>query len=96
MAPRSHPHVKWHPCEPELSVGELLAPPELERGRPPKERDTATNWLETVLSKEPVKKKVLDDWASDKGISLPTLRRAGDALGVTKSKDGKESVWALP
>lgn len=94
--PRSHPHVKWHACEPELTVGELLAHPEAERGRPPRERDTATAWLERVLRKGPVKKKVLDGWAKEEGVSLPTLRRAGEALGVVKSKDGKASVWALP
>ncbi|WP_417819072.1 AAA family ATPase [Tritonibacter scottomollicae] len=94
--PRTHPRVKWHACEPELTVGELLAPPEAERGRPPRERDTATTWLESVLRKGPVKKKVLDGWAKEEGISLPTLRRAGEALGVVKSKDGKTSVWALP
>ena len=94
--PRSHPRVKWHACEPDLTVGELLAPPEAERGRPPRERDTATAWLESVLRKGPVKKKVLDGWAKEEGISLPTLRRAGDALGVVKSKEGKASVWSLP
>ncbi|WP_422004049.1 bifunctional DNA primase/polymerase [Pyruvatibacter mobilis] len=94
--PRSHPRVKWHPCEPELTVGELLAPPETESGRPPRERDTATAWLESVLRKGPVKKKVLDGWAKEEGVSLPTLRRAGEALGVVKSKEGKASVWALP
>ena len=94
--PRSHPRVKWHACEPELTVGELLAPPEAERGRPPRERDTATAWLESVLRRGPVKKKVLDGWAKEEGVSLPTLRRAGEALGVVKSKEGKSSVWALP
>ncbi|PYC46595.1 hypothetical protein DI396_14965 [Litorivita pollutaquae] len=94
--PRSHPRVKWHACEPELTVVDLLAPPEAERGRPPRERDTATAWLESALRKGPVKKKVLDGWAKEEGISLPTLRRAGEALGVVKSKEGKASVWALP
>lgn len=94
--PRSHPRVKWHACEPELTVGELLAPPEAERGRPPRERDTATAWLESVLRKGPVKKKVLDGWAKEEGVSLSTLRRAGEALGVVKSKERKASVWALP
>ena len=79
-----------------MKVSELLAPPETERGRPPRERDTATAWLESVLRKGPAKKKVLDGWAKEEGVSLPTLRRAGDALGVVKSKDGKASVWALP
>jgi len=90
--PRSHPRVKWHACEPELTVGELLAPPEAARGRPPRERDTATAWLESVLRKGPVKKKVLDGWAKEEGVSLPTLLRAGEALGVVKSKAGKSSV----
>lgn len=94
--PRSHPQVIWHPCDPELTVGDLLAPPDSERGRPPKERETATGWLESVLRKGPVKKKVLDGWAKEEGISLPTLRRAGEALGVVKSKEGKASVWSLP
>lgn len=94
--PRSHPRVVWHACDPELRPADLTAPPEAERGRPPRERDTATGWLESVLRKGPVKKKVLDGWAKEKGVSLPTLRRAGEALGVVKSKEGKASVWALP
>lgn len=93
--PRSHPRLIWHPCDAELTVGELLAGPEPERGRPPKERDTAADWLQTALRGGPVKKKVLDGWATEKGISLPTLRRAGETLGVVKSKDGKASVWSL-
>ncbi len=94
--PRSHPRVVWHPCDPDLRPADLTAPPESERGRPPRERDTATAWLESVLRKGPVKKKVLDGLAKAEGVSLPTLRRAGDALGVVKSKEGKASVWALP
>ena len=93
---RSHPHVIWHRCDPELTVGDLLAPADSDRGRPPKERETATGWLESVLRKGPVKKRVLDGWAKKEGISLPTLRRAGDVVGVVKSKDGKASVWSLP
>ena len=94
--PRQHPQIRWHECDPELTVSDLLAPPEAERGRPPKERDTATAWLESVLRKGPVKKKALDGMASANGITQATLRRAGDTLGIAKSKDGKASVWALP
>lgn len=94
--PRSHPKLIWHPCEPDLTAADILAPPEAERGRPPKARDTATAWLESVLRKGSVKKKVLDGMAEANGITTATLRRAGDALGIIKSKDGKESVWSLP
>ncbi|UWQ07128.1 bifunctional DNA primase/polymerase [Aliiroseovarius crassostreae] len=94
--PRSHPKLIWYPCEPDLTAAELLAPPEAERGRPPKARDTATAWLESVLRRGPTKKKVLDGMAAANGITMATLRRAGDTLGIVKSKDGKESVWSLP
>ncbi|MDE9449915.1 bifunctional DNA primase/polymerase [Aliiroseovarius sp. Z3] len=94
--PRTHPKIVWHPCDKELTAAELLAPPEAERGRPSKERDTATAWLESVLRKGPVRKKVLDGMADANGITMATLRRAGDTLGIVKSKDGKASVWALP
>ena len=94
--PRSHPKIVWHECDPDMTADDLLAPPEAERGRPPKARDTATAWLESVLRRGPAKKKVLDDMAEANGITLATLRRAGDTLGIIKSKDGKESVWALP
>jgi len=93
---RSHPRLKWHACEPELTVNELLAPPETERGRPPRERDTAAEWLESVLRKGPIKKKVLDNLAKEEAISSPTLRRAGNEIGVVKSREGKASVWSLP
>lgn len=94
--PRSHPKLVWHPCEPDLTAAELLAPPEAERGRPPKARDTATAWLESVLLRGPTKKKVLDGMAEANGITMATLRRAAETLGIIKSKDGKESVWSLP
>lgn len=94
--PRSHPKLIWHPCEPDLTPADILAPPEAERGRPPKARDTATAWLESVLRRGPTKKKVLDGMAEANGIKMATLRRAGDTLGIIKSKDGKESVWSLP
>jgi hypothetical protein len=93
--PRSHPRLIWHPSDPSLNAEMLLAPPEQERGRPPRERDTAAVWLESVLRKGPAKKAELDALAEKVGISLGTLRRAGDALRVIKSKDGKESVWSL-
>jgi len=79
-----------------MTADDLLTPPEAERGRPPKARDTATAWLESVLRRGPTKKKVLDEMADTNGITMATLRRAGDTLGIIKSKDGKESVWALP
>ena len=94
--PRSHPKIVWHECDPDMTADDLLAPPEAERGRPPKARDTATAWLESMLRRGPTKKKVLDGMAEANGITLATLRRAGDTLGIIKSKDGKESVWALP
>ncbi|MFX0542650.1 bifunctional DNA primase/polymerase [Roseovarius sp. S4756] len=94
--PRSHPRIVWHPSEPELFADDVLAGPEGDRGRPPKERDTATIWLEGLLRKGSAKKKVLDHKAKENGISQMTLRRAAETLGVRKSKDGKESVWSLP
>lgn len=93
--PRSHPKLRWHPTDPSMTAEMLLAPPEQERGRPPRERDTATVWLESVLRKGPIKKAMLDALAVKVGISNSTLRRAGDALRVIKSKDGKDSVWSL-
>ncbi|MEP4989569.1 MAG: bifunctional DNA primase/polymerase [Paracoccaceae bacterium] len=94
--PRSHPRIVWHECDPEMTADDLLAPPEAERGRPPKARDTATAWLESVLRRGPAKKRILDEMADTNGITMATLRRAGDSLGIVKLKDGKESVWSLP
>jgi Bifunctional DNA primase/polymerase, N-terminal/AAA domain/Primase C terminal 1 (PriCT-1) len=93
--PRSHPKLRWHPSDPSLTAEMLLEPPEKERGRPPHERETATAWLENVLRQGPTKKAALDALAEEAGISISTLRRAGDKLRVIKSKDGKDSVWSL-
>ena len=93
--PRSHPRLIWHPSDPTLTAEDILAPPELDRGRPPKERDMAVAWLESVLRKGPTKKATLDSMAEGKGISPSTLRRAADTLRVAKSKDGRDSVWSL-
>lgn len=94
--PRSHPRIIWHPSEPDLFADDVLAGPEGDRGRPPKERDTATIWLEGQLRDGPVKKRMLDQKAKANGITLITLRRAGETLGVIKSKEGKTSIWSLP
>lgn len=94
--PRAHPRIIWHPSEAELFADDVLAGPEGDRGRPPKQRDTATSWLEGQLRDGPVKKKVLDQKAKENGITIITLRRAGESLGIAKSKDGKMSVWSLP
>lgn len=93
--PRTHPKLRWRPSDPSLTAEMLLAQPEQERGRPPRERDTATAWLESVLRKGPTKKASLDAMAEKAGISQSTLRRAGDVLRVVKSKDGQGSVWSL-
>ncbi len=93
--PRSHPHLIWHPPDPNLTAEDLLAPPESDRGRPPKELDTATTWLESELRKGPIKKATLDSLAKAMGISQSTLRRAADTLRVVKSKNGRDSVWSL-
>ncbi|MCA3459947.1 MAG: hypothetical protein IOD00_06370 [Rhodobacter sp.] len=93
--PRSHPKLRWHPSDEFLTAEMLLAPPEQERGLPPREREIATAWLEDILRKGPVKKAVLDALAEKAGIRPSTFRRAGDALRVMISKDGKESVWSL-
>jgi RecA-family ATPase len=93
--PRSHPKLRWHLSDPSLTAEMLLAPPEQERGRPPRERDTAVTWLEGLLRKAPTKKATLDTLAEAKGISQSTLRRAADTLRVVKSKDGRDSVWSL-
>ena len=93
--PRSHPQLIWHPSDPTLTAEDILAAPELDRGRPSKERDTATTWLENELRKAPIKKATLDALAKAKGISQSTLRRAADTLRVVKSKTGRDSVWSL-
>lgn len=93
--PRSHPRLIWHPSDPKLTAEHILAPAELDRGRPPRERDTAVAWLESVLRKAPTKKATLDTLAEAKGITQSTLRRAAGTLRVVKSKDGRDSVWSL-
>jgi hypothetical protein len=93
--PRSHPKLRWHQSDPSLTAEMLLAPPEQERGRPPRERDAAVTWLESLLRKAPTKKATLDTLAEAKGITQSTLRRAADTLRVVKSKDGRDSVWSL-
>jgi hypothetical protein len=34
--------------------------------------------------------------AAARSISLMTLRRAAEELGILKRKDGREAIWALP
>jgi hypothetical protein len=57
----------------------------------------AEEWLEETLS-EPTSKTEISRMAANVGISVKTLRRASESLGVVKDKAGMKGgwVWSLP
>jgi hypothetical protein len=71
-------------------------------GGDPAKRAVAAEWLTSVLMFGEVDADTLKDKADDSGLAWRTLRRAGDALGVTKRAEhrgfgkGRLYYWALP
>ncbi len=90
------PVVRWHDVDPAMTTDDLLMKPESTRGRPSAERDFAKDFLREALAKGPVQKNKLDQKASARSISPETLRRAGEEMKVSKTRDNGRSIWSLP
>jgi hypothetical protein len=69
-------------------------------GRPPDKRAAAAEWLTTYLAEagEPVKGSTVQEDAKQYGMSIKTLRRAADDMGVVKDPPGggRNCTWDLP
>ncbi|MCQ3971911.1 MAG: hypothetical protein DPW09_00530 [Anaerolineae bacterium] len=58
--------------------------------------DRAMDLLKTLLAKEPQKYWVVEEEARSAAISVDTMRRAKEKLGVNAVKVGNSWVWSLP
>ncbi|MEO1407363.1 MAG: hypothetical protein AAFV54_12855, partial [Pseudomonadota bacterium] len=92
----AHAHFEWHVPDPDISAEDLLNQSDGECGRPPKEREFASEWLVGELHDGPKLKKDLDRLAEKMSISPATLRRVASGLNVRKTRKEKQSAWSLP
>ena len=91
-----HPKVHWLGITAELKADDLLTHLPSTRGRPDSEREKAKKLLHEFLEDGPMPKSNIERAAAARSISLMTLRRAAEELGILKRKDGREAIWALP
>jgi len=66
------------------------------QGRPPNRRRAARLFLEKSLAAGPVRCDVLAQAASQVGVTLSTMRRAADDMGVVRYDEGGDRWWGLP
>lgn len=93
---RSPPKIKWLGVDPAITAQDLMPKSDGERGRPNVERQDAAAFLKRELQSGPVKKSTLLKLAAAASISVATLRRAADGIGIQKIRRGGEWYWALP
>lgn len=91
----SQPVIAWEPEPVTVTADEALAV-EASEGRT--EREEATAWLCDYLAAGPKTAREVQAAARDAGLTLATVRRAKDALGVrtTKTRFDGGWEWALP
>jgi putative DNA primase/helicase len=91
-------HVVWGEGV-DTSADDALAALKNATGRPSTEREQAKAFLSEVLSDGPVEARRIEQMAEARAITLITLKRAADDLGVAKSgAKGRAgvSLWSLP
>jgi hypothetical protein len=91
-----HPKVHWLGITAELKAEDLLTRLPSARGRPDSEREKAKKLLHEFLEEGPMPKSNIERAADARSISLMTLRRAADELGILKRKVGRQAIWELP
>jgi hypothetical protein len=99
------PVVAWSPIPVDITAEQALAA-EIEafearrREHDAPERREAESWLREILASGPVSAKDIEAAAKAGGISIRTLKRAKNDMGVESVKQGfgKDSVflWRLP
>jgi len=95
------PYIVWHPDPVDITATEALRA--ASECKSPSEIDNAKHFLEALLSNGPVSSNDVKEAAKENGISLSTLRRAKENLGIDVRKDGPPNEkgertwqWHLP
>jgi RecA-family ATPase len=89
--------ISWKGTDDSLTGEDLLREPDRsERGRPPKEIETAKTFLREYLRTGSKEKSEVQAAADAKGITQASLRRAREDLGVKIEKRGRQAWWRLP
>jgi RecA-family ATPase len=92
-AANGHPKVRWLGTTAELKADDLLMRLPSERGRHDKERENAKKFLRDFLEDGPKMKTNIERAAEAHSISVMTLRRASDDLGIVKRREGRQTAW---
>lgn len=100
-APIHAPYIVWSSEPVDITATEAMQA--AAENKSPSARDNAKHFIEMQLSNGPVGSKDIYEAAKENGISLATLRRAAQDLGVNIKKDGpvneKNEItwrWHLP
>jgi hypothetical protein len=96
--PINAPYIVWHAEPVDITAAEALSA--AAENKSPSAIDKAKNFIEVLLSTEPIISKNVRDAAKENGISKRTLERAREALGarIEIKKDGPpndkgEATW---
>jgi len=90
------PYIVWHQDPVDITATEALQA--AAESKSPSARDNAKRFIDTFLSDGPIGSKDVEDAAKANGISMRTLHRAKDELGIEVKKDGPlndkgEATW---
>jgi hypothetical protein len=84
--PINRPYIVWEDQPVDITATEALQA--IIESKSPSARDNAKQFLEALLSVEPIGSKDVKEAAKENGISIGTLRRAAEDLDVDIKKDG--------
>lgn len=92
-----HPVLAWESDPISMRADDVLNPT-TRPGPLPLARDEAADWLTSILAQGPRAAKEIISEAADVGITVGTLRRAKETLGVklTKAEYQGPFLWRLP
>jgi DNA polymerase I-like protein with 3'-5' exonuclease and polymerase domains len=95
------PHIVWHDEPVDITATEALRA--AAESKSPSARETAKQFIKTLLSNGPIGSKDVQEAGKENGISPSTLRRAAEDLKVNIKKDGPKNDkgeitwrWHLP
>ena len=84
---------KWH-GDSDVTLDELLSGSKTPK--PESQLDKAKRFLETTLGNDEYPASEIQALAAEQGISIKTLNRAKEALGIISRKRGSQWYWQIP
>jgi hypothetical protein len=90
------PVIQWLDPTEDLDEDSIITQRQGARGRPSEARDHARAFLLEFLADGGKERAAVERAAETRSISLMTLRRASEELGVVKLRQGRVTIWTLP